>query len=234
MNPLNAPDGHISTMAVFSGSHLIIQRNPLRTPNPQANRQIELLELHNRLLSQDPVATEEFFTTATPELERRLRARFPNLAAGVDPDIYVSAVYEALTDYFKNPGRYDPTRSGLMTYLSMASKRDLQNLLRKESRHVSGRISLESVELNRSDGNDVQERIAEDLDGQRIVSNLKRGMTSDERAVFTLMLEGERSTRVAAEALNIGHLAPRDQAREVKRVKDRIKKRIQRSGITRS
>ena len=198
------------------------------TPNPQA----ELLELHNRLLSDDPVATEEIFNIVAPELERHLRLRFPSLAAGVDPDIYVSAVYEALTDYFKNPGKYDSSRSGLVTYLRLAARRDMQNLLRKESRHVTGRISLESVEFSRSDGNDISERVADDLDFQRLVEDLAQRMTSEERAVFSLMLEGERSTEAAAEAMGMGHLPPEDRARDVKRVKDRIKKRIQRRGIT--
>ncbi len=198
------------------------------TPNPQA----ELIGLHNRLLSYDPVATEEIFNIVAPELERHLRLRFPSLAAGADPDIYVSAVYEALTDYFKNPGKYDSSKSGLVTYLRLAARRDMQNLLRKESRHVTGRISLESVEFSRSDGNDISERVAEDLDLQHLVEDLTQGMTSEERAVFSLMLEGERSTEAAAEAMGIGHLPPEDRARDVKRMKDKIKKRIQRRGIT--
>ena len=199
--------------------------------NLMSNRQREFLELHNRLLSGDPVVTEEMFRVFAPELEKHLRIRFPSLAPGVDPDIYLSAVYEALTDYFKNPGKYHPDKSGLMTYLRMAARGDLQNLLRKESRHAKGRVSLDSVEFSRSDGNDVSERVADDLDGRRLIEDLKRGMTADERAVFALMLDGERSSAVAAEAMGVGHLPPRERARAVKRVKDRIKKRVQRGGI---
>ena len=192
-----------------------------------------MLDLHNRLLSDDPTATGEFFNIAAPELERHLRARFPSLAVGVDPDIYLSAVFDALTDYFKNPGKYDPDKSAIMTYLRMAARRDMQNLLRKESRHAAGRISIEDVEFRQSDGNDMAERVAENLDVRREIEDLERGMTSEERAVFSLMLEGERSTRAAAEAMGVGDLPPTEQTREVKRVKDRIKKRIQRRGITR-
>lgn len=198
------------------------------------DRQAELLDLHNRLLSHDPVATEELFALVTSELEKHLRLRFPSLAGGVDPDIYLSAVYEALTDYFKNPRKYNPAKSGLLTYLRLACRRDLQNLIRKESRHVSGRVSLESVKYGRSDGNDISDRIADELDGQRLVADLTQGMTSDERAVLALMMEGERSTRVAAEAMNIGHLSSGEQRRQVKRVKDRIKKRIRRRGLFQS
>ena len=195
------------------------------------HHQAALLDLHNRLLLDDPVATEEFFNIAAPDLERHLRMRFPSMAVGVDPDIYLSAVYEALTDYFKNPGKYDPSRSGLMTYLRLAARRDLQNLLAKETRHAKGRVSLEDVEFSRSDGNDISERAAEDMDGRRLIEELMEEMTPNERAVLSLMLEGERSSAAAAEAMGIGHLPPGEQAREVKRVKDRLKKRIQRKGI---
>jgi len=200
--------------------------------NSPPDRKAVLLDLHKRLLSLDPVATEELFTIAVPELEKHLRARFPSLAPGVDPDIYLSAVYETLTDYFKSPSKYDPSKSGLMTYLRLACRRDLQNLLAKESRHASGRISLESVEFSLSDGNDVSDTVADSLDGQRLVAELTRGMTSEEQAVFSLMLEGERSTRVAAEAMNIGRLPLEEQAKRVKRVKDRIKKRMRRRGLS--
>lgn len=201
--------------------------------NSISDLQAELLELHNRHMSDDPVATEEVFNIAAPELERHLRLRFPSIAVGVDPDIYTSAVFDALTDYFKNPGKYDPTKGGLMGYLKMAARRDMQNLLAKEKRHAKGRVSLESVEFRQSDGNDISERVAEEIDGRREIEDLKQGMTSEERAVLSLILEGERSTRVAAEVIGIGDRPSAEQAREVKRVKDRIKKRIQRRGVTR-
>ena len=203
----------------------------MRGANPTSNRQAEFLELHNRLLSDDPVATNDIFEVFAPELERHLRIQFPNLWVGVDPNIYLSAAFDALTDYFKNPSRYDPSKSGLMTYLRMVAKRDMQNLLRKEERHTSRRTPLDSVEFTQSDGNDVSERVAEEIDGRRMIEKLRQGMTPVERTVFSLMLEGERSSAAAAEAMGIGHLPSQEMAREVKRVKDRIKKRAQRSGI---
>ena len=203
------------------------------TVNAPPNRQAVLLDLHKRLLSHDPVVTEELFTITAPELEKHLRARFPSLAPGVDPDIYLSAVYETLTDYFKSPSKYDPAKGGMMTYLRLACRRDLQNLLAKESRHASGRISLEGVEFGLSDGNDVSDTVADSLDSRRLVADLARGMTSEERAVFSLIAEGERSTRAAAEAMNIGHLELVEQVKRVKRVKDRIKKRLRRKGLFR-
>ena len=189
-----------------------------------------LLGLHERLLANDPVAPADVFGMVVPVLERYLRYQFPSMGPGVDPDIYVTAVYDALTGYFKNPGNYDPTRSGLMTYLRLAARRDLQNLLAKESRHARGRVSLHSVEFDRSDGNDLSETVADSIDGERLSEEMTKDMTPSERDVFDLMVEGERSTEAAAHVLGIVHLPARDQVKEVKRVKDRIKKRIQRRG----
>ena len=199
----------------------------MESPN-RSNLNTDLLNLHERLLADDPVATADFFEMAAPILERYLRYQFPSLGPGVDPDIYILATHDALTDYFKDPRKYDPARSGLMTYLRLAAKRDLQNMLRKESRHATGRNSLDSVEFDLSDGNDVSETVADNIDAQRLSEDLTKEMTPDEKDVFLLMVEGERSTEAAAAALGIGHLSPRDKVREVKRVKDRIKKRIQR------
>ena len=197
----------------------------------QSNLNADLLNLHQRLLNDDPVATVDFFHLVVPTLERYLRYQFPSIGSSVDPDIYVTAIHDALTAYFKNPEKYDPGRSGLMTYLRLAAKRDLQNLLRKESRHAAGRVSQDSVEFDRSDGNDIAQTVADSIDAESLFEELTKGMTPGERDVFFLMVEGERSTEAAAAALNIGHRAVRDQVREVKRVKDRIKKRIQRRGL---
>ncbi len=204
------------------------------TTNSAPNDQAVLLALHKRLLAHDPVATEKLFTLMVPALEQHLHFRFPTLLPGIDPDIYLAAVYEALTDYFKNPHKYDPAKSSLMTYLKLACWRDMQNLLRKESRHVYGRISLDSSTFSPADGTDVADTVTAYLDSQRLVTSLIQGMTSEERTVFTLMMEGERSTRVAAAALNFEHLEFAEQAKRVKRLKDRIKKRIQRRGLVQS
>jgi hypothetical protein len=50
-----------------------------------------------------------------------------------------------------------------------------------------------------------------------------------ERQTFVLMLCGVRETGVYARALELSHLPLREQRNEVKRVKDRVKKRLQRA-----
>ncbi len=197
-----------------------------------SDQNTELLRLHERLLANDPVASLDTFQIVTPILERYLRYQFVSMGPSVDPDIYLSAIHDALTDYFKKPQKYDPNRSGLLTYLKLAAKRDLQNLLRKESRHAKNRISFEDVGFSRSSGNNVSEEAINKIEGERLATEAMQGMTNTERAVFCLMIDGDSSTESAADAVGIGHLSQREKAREIKKIKDRIKKRIQRRGIT--
>ena len=191
----------------------------------------ELLILHNRLLDEDPTATVDIFDAVAHKLEGYLRYRFPDLAPGADPYIYVSAVYDTLTDYFKNPGKFDPDKRGLMGYLRMAAYRDMQNLFDKERRHAKRRTSLDDVEFSASDGNDFSSAVIDRIETQRIRDELSRDMTGQEVIVFDLMVKGERSTEVAADALRIAHLPLDQQKREVKRIKDRITRRIRRRGL---
>ena len=57
---------------------------------------------------------------------------------------------------------------------------------------------------------------------------MREGLSDAESRALDLLLDGERKTAVFAEALGIGHLPMKDQRAEVKRVKDKLKKRIER------
>ena len=192
------------------------------------NLDYELLEMHERLLAGDPTVTCDIFNAVAPPLIRYLRARFPSLAPSVDPEAHTDAAHEALTDYFKNPDKFDPDRSGLMGYLRMAAYRDMQNLLSKESRHARGRIPLDDVVFDLDDGNDIAEAIADQMDADSLRRELSADMNEQESIVFDLMVEGERSAEAAAAALGIAHLPVPEQRREVKRIKDRLRRRLQR------
>ena len=195
-------------------------------------RDDELLNIHKRLLDGDPTATVDIFNAVVPTLKGYLRGRFPDLAPSVDPDIYADAVFEALTDYFKNPRKFDQSKRGLMGYLRMAAYRDLQNLLAKERRHAKGRISLDDDVVKRlSDGNSLAESVIDDLEAKRLLNELGKDMTPPDRNLLSVMADGERDTDAAAQALGIAHLPTAERAREVKKAKDRIKKRIRRRGL---
>ena len=55
--------------------------------------------------------------------------------------------------------------------------------------------------------------------------------TSQEAEVLTLMRQGERRTLEFARVLGISELPAEQQRREVKRVKDRIKRRVERAEV---
>jgi hypothetical protein len=50
-----------------------------------------------------------------------------------------------------------------------------------------------------------------------------------ERIALEMWLEGERNTAPLAVALGLAHLSPSNQRREVKRFKDRLRKRLERA-----
>ena len=194
------------------------------------NRNDELLNIHNRLLDEDPLATYDMFDAAVPLIERHLKFRFPSLAPGIDRDIYTLAAYQALTDYFKSPNNYDPQKRGLKGYLEMIAYRDMQNLLQKEYRRIKRTASLD-VALHLSDGNNLSESVIDDIEAKRVFDEWTRDLTPPDRNLLSLMVDGERSTEAAAQALDITHLPTAERAREVKKAKDRLKKRLQRRGL---
>lgn len=121
---------------------------------------------------------------------------------------------------------------------------NLRNALRSEARHRTRRASLD-VELlpvdrkswwERSDPAAVVERtmdlaaLEETLEQRPVREAVRVGLTPSEAKVLDLMRLGERKSSVFAEVLGVQHLSAGEQRREVKRAKDRLKRRIERAG----
>jgi hypothetical protein len=195
--------------------------------------------LHQRLLDDDPVAPAEVAGTYLRPLIAWLKKRNSSQV----PEHFVEeAAGEAIVSLTKNPRSFDPLRSRaerpLFSYLTLSAQRDLQNLLKKEEAHWRGRESLESVELSPL----ARKHLSEDKDpslplqlreeaekaNREVLSRVKDGLGEEEVRVLDLMLDGERKTAVFAQALGKGHLPKKDQKVEVKRIKDMLKKRIER------
>jgi len=194
-----------------------------------ANGQYER-ELHRRLLEGDPTASSELAYTYLEPLFRSLRRLYPH----VDETLVSDAVVDALLALVTNPSSYDPSKSGLMFYLRLSARRDLQNALAKEwkvRRHeiltpvVADQHGLRNKEVDCQDG------VAERMDDNHITSAFMqrvRQLLPDPRdaAVLELLLQGERSTRAYARVLGIQEMDPSEQQKVVKRHKDRLKKRL--------
>ena len=181
--------------------------------------------LYERLRTGDPLAQSEFIAAVLDPLVAHLRAKWPH----ADEHIRITAAGDAVLSLIRNPDLYDPSKRGLIGFLRMAAEGDFLNVLAKERKHHIGRETREIVELPADGGNTVAEDGLPSFDDREIAAEIA-GLTPPERAVFELMRDGERHTPAFAAALNLGHLPEADWPREVKRVKDRVIKRLQRAG----
>jgi RNA polymerase sigma-70 factor (ECF subfamily) len=201
----------------------------------------EAADIHLRLLGGDPTASYDFACAFLEPLTTWLSHIFPS----VDPHNHSTAAEDAIINLIKRPSIYDPNRGGLAAYLRMSAKRDLQNLLRKETRRQSRHVSLEVVELSSegwklskegSDPADIYQAqvVMEDLQGSLekppVPEQILADLSAQESQVLHLMRQGERKTSAFAEILDIQSMPAAQQKLEVKRVKDRLKRRIERAG----
>lgn len=186
-------------------------------------------EIHERLLQRDPTATSELADRLLDTLVAFLAARHPELQ---DEELIADAATDALINYMKNPEQFDPGKRGLVGYLKMSAEGDLLNALAKRKR-LNEKIEFsEDVELladhrNRStEPVDVTTQI-EAEEASRVIDELFPD--SRDRKLADLVIQGERSTDAYAEILGLDGVSPEQRRREVKRHKDRIKKRLERA-----
>ena len=194
----------------------------------------DALRLYRRLLERDPLAPADFAEAFLKPVIAWLR----NTNPCVDPMAYEEAAEEAIICFLKHPAAYDPQRLGLEAFLRMAARRDLLNLLRKERRHQQHRRDWKVVEqasaegkyLGRDDDPSLPLQIEEARQQQAPPDAVWQQLTDAERRVWQQMQQGERRHEVFAAIISVTHLPIAQQRREVKRVKDRLNKRMQRAG----
>jgi RNA polymerase sigma-70 factor (ECF subfamily) len=195
-------------------------------------------QLHQRLLQDDPLAPAELAEEFLEELVRRLRARVTWI---LDDALLLDAAADALLSYAQQPDKFDPTKSGLMTYLTMSAYGDLLNMLSRESRRRQREVSFEDVEHRLPSRNNIVEDVEEEAFQRHGILTLEEksallGRIAKEfpdprdRQILSLMLAGERRTTVYSQVLGVQALGQKEQQRIVKRHKDRINKRLQRLG----
>ena len=191
-------------------------------------------EIHERLLGRDPVAPAELANAHLVPLSKRLKVRFPNLP---DETLIWDAVTDAVLGYAQNPERFDPSKSPLAAYLWMAARGDLLNALEQEKNRVNRLIPLDAVEVVPEARNPSQEthdmEVLEADETLRSLAPQIREAIPDARDLdlVALLMAGERKTEPFAAVLGITHLSTSEQRREVKRHKDRLKKRLERLGV---
>jgi DNA-directed RNA polymerase specialized sigma24 family protein len=202
-----------------------------RTPAEFPSRE-EGLTLHVQLCALNPAAVADACRAYLDPLLAWLAAKHRD----VDPHLRQTATHDALMSYVQAPHSYDPARMELGAYLRMAARGDLLNLRKREGKHQKGRVALAVVEDEGEDGNlsveeepSVQLEAAEEAERCRdLLKAMTEDFTEEERRVLELMLAGERTTSVYASVLRLEELPANEREREVKKVKDRIKKRLER------
>lgn len=197
--------------------------------------------LWERLTSDDdPTASSDLACAYRDSLAEWLKRCYPR----VDPDDCDAAAHNAIITLIKNPTTYKPERQTLDVYLHMSAAGDLKNILRAEKRHRDRRADLEAVEHSSSVGKYlwdeeadpafVVERNEDEAAAAAAAATLRmaivQGLSPKETRVLDLMQAGERKTGTYARVLGIEDRPTEEQKREVKRVKDRLKKRIERAG----
>ncbi len=189
-----------------------------------------LHEIHSRLLAGDPTAPAELLEEVFLPLKRAVEARNRSVH---DEHFVDDAVTEALLNYIKKPDMFDPDKASLLGYLKMAAQGDLKNALAKDRRWQTRRTSLEAVEVGSWGGKEEakQPDIVTTLEGKRIhLLIVEHFADPTDLEMAELIIAKERSTQVFAELLGIQSLPVPEQRREVKRHKDRIKKRLRQLG----
>lgn len=188
-------------------------------------------ELHEALLRREPTAAARLAERLVPALRARFSGRE---AIARDPHGVTEAIDEVIIAYLSEPTRFDSTRGlDLVGYLAMAVRGDLANAQRSANRDRARRADFD-VELALEGGNTEEEaldrldpldRPAEELAAARAeLANLDER----DRRLLALMADGVRATAAYAAVLEIGHLPREDQAREVKRHKDRLNRHLER------
>lgn len=192
------------------------------------------LDIHTRLAAGDPVASADLAEQYLDCLANWVVRTNPR----VDSHMCEQAAGDALLALIKNPASYNPDKLSLDAYLRMSASGDVKNLLEREKRHAVRRENLEIVELFGAGRNAeydedpaliIDREDAEPSIMDTIAPTVEHLFTDEERAVLELLGQDERRTEPYARLLGITDLPVDEQRREVKKVKDRIKRRLQRA-----
>lgn len=194
-----------------------------------------LNEIHKRLIANDPVAPADLAENVLDILVKKLSSKYYYLN---DPDIIFDAASDSILSYIKNPWQFNPSKRGLLGYLVMAAEGDLKNALSKVSRRREKEFISDDVELTLLGGNISSRR--ENAQNEAITLDDRHKLKKVHGAISTLftdpkdlqmaelILGGERSTATFVTVLGLQGMSIPEQKSEVKRHKDRIKKRIKR------
>jgi RNA polymerase sigma factor (sigma-70 family) len=182
-------------------------------------------DLHKRVLGGDVTASSELFRLVHKGLVATLRKK---VGPGISWEDAADVATDAIVEYIKSPGKYDPARSGLFGYLLLIARGDALNAARDQQ--TQRKYHLRAVELSDGAGNTSGELGEMAIDADRILQKHHADLIQDEddEAVLRLYLQGEKDTAAYADALGISRLSEAEARKVVKIRKDRIEQRLKR------
>lgn len=189
---------------------------------------------HQRMCTRgDPTAFAELAGELYASLVQDVRKRAGNHA---DPMLVEEAVGQALLNYHDKPYSYDPDRMNLHGYLVMAAYRDFQNAEAREQRVAKRQVSLfdpallEFDTMRSQDSVDVTSDIDSDIAASELWTMIEELFPDPtEQRIVELIVEHVRSPEPYAQLLHLQDLPADEQLRQVRRVKYRITRRLQRN-----
>jgi RNA polymerase sigma-70 factor, ECF subfamily len=190
-----------------------------------------LMQLHERLLNGDRVASEICCELLLPSLTAEISRKFPK----VDPQIVCDGVIDAILDYCDHPEKTDVTNGRLDRLLATASWRNVANLYRGEKRRKARERKAGAKKQEADVAFDPVAGKIQQEDQERHETQLTAmfdALTDPrDRKILSLRSQGEKRTSVYARILEIAHLSTNEQETEVKKNKDRIMKFLKRKGF---
>ena len=188
--------------------------------------------LHARLLRRDPTAPADLAGRFLAPIVAWLQQQ-PQFQRE-DPDLLETVAIDLILQVGEHPERYDPDRLSLPAYLRMAARADVLNELDSRRRRSRYLVPIEDVELLPPARNSAWEQaddpadaVLEALDREKVLAMRHQFSDQDWECVL-LLIDGERRTEPYAAILGLGGVSPNAQANEVKRVKDRLRRRFRR------
>jgi DNA-directed RNA polymerase specialized sigma24 family protein len=193
-------------------------------------------QLHQHILRQEPTAFAELCEVALPHLVDFLRQRFPQS----DAHLHEMTAVDTLLHYHTRPAQYDAAKLSLFSFLRMAARNDMLNLLDKHGRadkrlldindpHVQTLLPPQDAIAEASELDDWPGQHTH-LSRQQLLQALDKELTRTDKELMSMMFDGVRDSHQYASVMGLSHLDTGQQRLEVKRAKDRLTKKLQRFG----
>lgn len=188
---------------------------------------------HQRITARDdPIAfselAEHFYNPLVRSVLHKVQQKSIQLTSTVCV-LVEEAVGTALLDYNEAPDRYDPQRASLFGYIAMLAYSRFHDAWKSEQC-----ATVKSDPLSKLDSLALEQLIEQQdvdahLHAQELWEYIQRELVdAQERKVVALMLNNIRETIAYSQVLGIDHLPPKEQQKAVKRIKERIGKRLRR------